>query len=255
MVRFTLFEGGTTNVVTHLYNNTIVKIPLNSTPNFGIVAITTGGPITAVLLGYNGIQEFRREKTALYSLCGNRDASIDRCSVLGIGTHLVNATLTNTQRSYIVSFQIVYETNTKSPSVPVSPPITTKSPVRAPTRVPVIPAPVASPMALVKLPTVPVITPQAPVKPPSVPVLPPPVPVITPPVLVPVQLLSPVNVPTPDRFMSFTLIYSGNNMVTVQLVNGMVIDILTYPSSNFNIRVDTINTAIKLVLFLQNNQV
>ena len=227
---------------------------MNSTPNFGIVAITTGGPITAVLLGYNGIQEFRREKTALYSLCGNRDASIDRCSVLGIGTHLVNATLTNTQRSYIVSFQIVYETNTKSPSVPVSPPITTKSPVRAPTRVPVIPAPVASPIAPVKLPTVPVITPQAPVKPPSVPVLPPPVPVITPPVLVPV-LLSPVNVPTPGRFMSFTLIYSGNNTVAAQLVNGMVIDISSYPSSNFNIRVDTINTAIKSVLFLQNNRV
>ena len=224
LVRFTLFEGGTTNVVTHLYNNSIVKVSQNSTPNFGLVAFTTGGPITAVLFGYNDIVTFRREKSAPYCLCGNRDIRIDRCSVLGIGTHWVNATIINTQRSHIVTFQIVYDTtsgttSTKSPNVPL--PTVTSSPMRPPKIAPVVQAPI-------KLPPVTVVAPSA-----------------------------SMNVPTPGRTYSlaFTLIYTGNNTIVAQLVNGLVIDVSMYPNSNFNIRVDAINPSIKSVLFLQNNQV
>ena len=71
--------------------------------------------------------------------------------------------------------------------------------------------------------------------------------------------LPPVNVPvpTPNRtnFMTFALIYTGNNSVAAKLVNGTVIDVSKYTNSNFNIRVDTINSSIKSVRFLQNNQV
>jgi Malectin domain len=55
--------------------------------------------------------------------------------------------------------------------------------------------------------------------------------------------------------MTFTLIYTGNNTVVAQLVNGAIIDVSMYPNLNFNIRVDTINSSVKSVLFLQSNQV
>jgi hypothetical protein len=244
-VRFTLFEGGTTNVVTHLYNNTVVKIPQNSTPNFGLVALTTGGPITAVLFGYNNITTFRREKSAPYCLCGNRDIRIDRCSVLGIGTHQVNATITNTKRSYIVTFQILYDASNGIPTKSPYPPPTnaTNHPVRPQTIAPVLqgpiksaPAPSIVPPVPQKFPSIPPIATNSPIKP---------------------MAPAPVNAPTPGRtnFMTFALIFTGDNTIAAQLVNGMVVDASTYPSSNFNVRVDTINSSIKSVLFLQNNQV
>lgn len=248
LVRFTLFEGGTTNVVTHqLYNNTVVKVPLHTTtPNFGLVAFTAGGPITAVLFGYNNITTFRRERSAPYCLCGNRDIRIDRCSVLGIGTHRVNATITNTGRSYVVTFRIEYD-NTTITTSPNPPP---------PTRTPL------SPPVPVKLPSlpVPVVVVVPPPPPVTVPILPP----ITVPVPLPVPVVvvvvpPPVNGPTPDNrtnYLTFALIYTGNNTVAAaSLTNGTVLDVSSYPNYNFNIRVDTINTAIKSVLFLQNNRV
>ena len=81
---------------------------------------------------------------------------------------------------------------------------------------------------------------------------------MVPPTKVPTKV--PVTLPTtapqtpPSLAISFTLVYTGNNTDVVQLKDGMEINLANFPSSNFNIRADTIDPNIGSLLFLPSNQ-
>jgi hypothetical protein len=252
--RFVLYQGGTSTVVTHLYDGAIVKVVPKTIPNFGLTVITIGNPIQSILFGYNNITNYRTEKEVPYSLCGNTDLLIKRCPILGIGTHRINATITNTKFSYIINFQIVYDIM----NVPVTRPVT----IPVPTPTPNYSIPIQSPIAV---PT-PVLIPPA--KRPT------PIYVPTPALIQPVRIQTPIyirapvviptiKIPTPAPItpvspivhLTYTLIYAGNNTNVVRIVNGMVINITDYPTANFNIRADTTNPFIQSIQFLPNYRV
>jgi hypothetical protein len=147
VVAFNLIQGGSGKVVANLIDGSIVTVPSNTIPNFGLVAVTAGGPITSVLFGYNNNSKYRVENFVPYALCGDTNAVFRSCPELVIGTHRVNATITNTGKSSVINFQIVYGT-APSPlaALPVRTPVL--APVTGPVMVPTRPAPFSAPMPL-----------------------------------------------------------------------------------------------------------
>ena len=237
---FTLIYTVNNTIVAQLVNGMVLDISAYPSSNFNIRVDTINSSVKSVLF----LQSNQVEVSKPWAYCGNVGELYNTCSAFRkAGTFNVTVRLYSDAfpQSMVVSNETITFTlvRTSPPNVPISAPQIT---------------PVKLPSAPVTLPSVPVMTPPVPVLTPPVPVLTPPVPLIFPPVPV---IVPPVNVPTPDRtfFLTFTLIYSGNNTIAAQLVNGMVIDVSAYPSSNFNIRVDTINASVKSVLFLKNNQV
>jgi Malectin domain len=132
---FQLIQGGTKAVFATLSDNAVIQVPSNTTPNFNVEAVTTGGPIASILFGYNDNANYRVEKTTPYALCGDNAGIFKGCTPpdLGIGTHRVNATISNTGKSAAIRFQIL--------RAPVP------SPVRAPVAVAPILAPVQAPVS------------------------------------------------------------------------------------------------------------
>lgn len=230
-VRFQLIQGGTKTVFATLTNNAVIEVPSNTAPNFNLEVVTTGGPITSILFGYNDNANYRVEKTAPYALCGDNAGIFKSCTPpdLGIGTHRVNATISNTGQSAAIRFQIV-----------TAAPTPAKTPVVAP-----VPTPVKTPV-VVPVPT-PVKTPV--VAPVSTPVVAPvPAPVKTP-VVAPVPTAAP---PTP---ILFTLIYTANNTDIQPLVNGSVVNLNDFAQASFNIRAEAIDkAAIQSIRFLPINR-
>jgi Malectin domain len=152
VLRFQLIQGGTKTVYANLTNNAVIQVPPNTSPNFNLEAITTGGPITSVLFGYNDNANYRVEKTAPYALCGNNAGLFKVCIPpdLGIGSHRVNATITNTGQSRVILFQIL---NTPVPT-PVLAPVVAPTPVLAPVVAPTpVRAPVNAPIPTAVAPT------------------------------------------------------------------------------------------------------
>jgi hypothetical protein len=124
-------------LVTSLSNTTVVYLN-GTTPNFTIVAITMGGPISSVQFTWNSSTLYRTEKISPYTLCGGK--SYNPCTNLQAGAHTVTATVNGQVGTlYRVAFTIVNGTKQPNPTrVPTRRPTRTptKSPTRPPTRPP-----------------------------------------------------------------------------------------------------------------------
>ena len=204
VVNFNLIMGGTRTIVANLREGAVIRIPNGTQPSFGIVAVTVGSPITEVIFSYNEIGVFSTESYAPYSMCGNVADVIHTCAVLGVGSHIVNATIQDSRQTYSVKFQIVYNNAPfLAPAVMIVPkqiivPVPATPPKQVPVALPInvpiaqpkkVPAPVRVPVPLPKI--VPVASPKkVPVR---VPVNPPKIVPIAPPNKVPVRV--PVTTP------------------------------------------------------------
>jgi hypothetical protein len=159
-----LINADTDVKVTTLTSNQVVvlsDIPGMATPSFNIEATFTGSGIDSVLFKYGG-SNYRTDKGAPYSFCGNSGRAFDSCSKLGIGTHTVSATPYSSVATGSVAGTEVTVTFTivAGASAPIKPPVSSPAmppvatPIKAPVSAPVTP-PVAAPIALPTPPPVP----------------------------------------------------------------------------------------------------
>jgi hypothetical protein len=181
VVGFRLIQAGTNRTVAPLWDGAVVVFPPNlTTTGLAIEALTTGLSITSVVFDYNALRNVSIETMAPYALCGNTGPNFKRCTFLTVGTHRINATISNVPgRSRAITFTLVNASVAGAVPVPMAVPKASPivEPVSRPIAVPVMmPVPIPQPVPLVPA-TVPMLrpAPTAPVVPPVIaPVLIPP---------------------------------------------------------------------------------
>jgi hypothetical protein len=140
-----LINADTEQKVTTLSNNQVIvvsDIPGMTSPSFNIEATFAGSGIDSVLFKYGG-SNFRTDKGAPYSLCGNSGRAFASCNSFGLGTHTVSATPYSSVATGEVAGAEVSVTFT---IVAGGGPAPVKAPVAAPIAAPTFaPPPVAQP--------------------------------------------------------------------------------------------------------------